>query len=351
MKSILLVAGIGLDAPSHVGGELTKNRVFLSYMKKKIGNEYILTVVDTHKWNRKPVRVIGRILFEYIFGKNDHVLISVATRSALKLLKIFDSLWWIRKAKITYLVIGGTLPAKLEQNPKMKDSLRKCLLICPETKDIVRYLNKLGLSNTLHVPNFKEFSFVPTAKSTKRSCLRIVFFSRINKEKGIELAVKAVKQLSGTYNIDLDIFGPVDPGYKMEFAELMRSAENIHYKGVLKPDTNETYEILAKYDLMVFPTSHEGEGFPGSLIDAYIAGLPVLASDWKYNSEIVKEGTTGWLAKPKDLRDFSRKFEFILQHKEQLVSMRAKCLEEAQRYHVGNVLPKMLKDMGIKVSG
>ncbi len=34
-------------------------------------------------------------------------------------------------------------------------------------------------------------------------------------------------------------------------------------------------------------------GFAGTLIDAMAAGVPVIASNWKYNPEIVIENVTG----------------------------------------------------------
>ena len=49
---------------------------------------------------------------------------------------------------------------------------------------------------------------------------------------------------------------------------------------------------------MLFSTRYLGEGFPGTILDSYISGIPVIASDWRYNSDLVIHGQTGFLLAP-----------------------------------------------------
>ncbi|MFR3494185.1 MAG: glycosyltransferase [Blautia sp.] len=57
------------------------------------------------------------------------------------------------------------------------------------------------------------------------------------------------------------------------------SPQYIRYKGMVP--FNQSTEVLKNYDALLFPTYYEGEGFAGTIIDAFAAGLPVIASDWK----------------------------------------------------------------------
>ena len=50
---------------------------------------------------------------------------------------------------------------------------------------------------------------------------------------------------------------------------------------------------MQDYFVLLFPTNYEGKGFAGILIDAYSAGVPVIAYDWKYNAERVNETVGG----------------------------------------------------------
>lgn len=52
-------------------------------------------------------------------------------------------------------------------------------------------------------------------------------------------------------------------------------------------------ELLARSDLFVFPSHFEG--LPGALIEAMLAGKPVVAVDTPVHRELVTHGQTGWL--------------------------------------------------------
>ena len=63
------------------------------------------------------------------------------------------------------------------------------------------------------------------------------------------------------------------------------------YYGPLEP--SEINTTLEKYDVMLLPTHFYTEGLPGSILDAYISGIPVIVTKWKHASEFVEDGVTG----------------------------------------------------------
>ena len=98
----------------------------------------------------------------------------------------------------------------------------------------------------------------------------------------------------------------------------------------------------------LFPTTWSGEGFPGTLIDCYNAGLPTVASDWAYNSEYLREGQTGLLydwQKPEMLK---QRVADAIAMAPRVYAMRQACLQEAEKYRCETVMAKikarMLKD-------
>lgn len=43
------------------------------------------------------------------------------------------------------------------------------------------------------------------------------------------------------------------------------------------------------------PTHYFTEGLPGSIVDAYISGIPVIVTRWKHATEFVDDGETGFI--------------------------------------------------------
>jgi glycosyltransferase involved in cell wall biosynthesis len=93
---------------------------------------------------------------------------------------------------------------------------------------------------------------------------------------------------------------------------------------------------------MLFPSFYKGEGFPGVILDAYIAGLPVIASDWNMNSEVVKNGETGIIIPPDNPFEFAQAMIWMMRNKEKLQEMKIKSNELAYKYDADTVLDSNL---------
>jgi glycosyltransferase involved in cell wall biosynthesis len=326
------------------GGDTIKNSLLVRALKKI---DIDLEEIDTTNWKIRKFSLFLKILKKLIQNKKNHILISINPDSGIRFVNMIKKIGLLKIINLNYLVIGGNLPSKLETKKQAIKHFSKLNSVLVESSQIKRKLEHIGLGNVVHINNFKDFSFKPKSFQNNEN-FSLVFFSRVCKEKGVELAINAVSDLSKEYNIKLDIFGPIKKEYSRKFDSLLKSSFNVEYKGVLEPNANKTYEVLSQYDLMLFPTFHEGEGFPGAIIDSYIAGVTVLASDWKYNFEIVEVGKTGWLVEPRNIDDLKNKLVYIIENKEILKEMRKNCVEEAKKYHVDNVIPKLLKEMGIE---
>ncbi|RLL91186.1 hypothetical protein BG32_16280 [Mesotoga sp. HF07.pep.5.2.highcov] len=330
-------------------GQTVKTRELSDGIEKLASNCRILRA-DTSCWKSNPIGVYGSI--RSLYKKSNKVLIAL-NRNGLRVVVPMLTRWSKNQNKeLFFVVIGGWLPEFVAHSEARFHQMEQFSCIFVETKAMYDSLSRAGLKNVSLLSNFKSFSYVPELRfcSCKTVELRTVFFSRVVKEKGVELAIEAIEKLGKTYSITLDIFGPVADDYEKRFKALVKNCSVVNYRGVLKPQSTETYKILSQYDIMLFPTFYEGEGFPGALIDAYISGLPVIASDWKYNSEIIVEGVTGWLVPPKDVHSLEVAIENAIKNGDSLAKMRLNCVQEAKKYHVDNVLPKLLKEIGITIN-
>ena len=123
---------------------------------------------------------------------------------------------------------------------------------------------------------------------------------------------------------------------------------NVEYKGFLKLVEISNYDVLAGYDVMLFPTFFYGEGFAGIFIDALIAGLPVVATDWNLNSEIVRHGETGVVVENRNAERLADAMEMLIREPQKIESMSKRCQSECMKYDVANlVTPALVKQLGL----
>lgn len=160
--------------------------------------------------------------------------------------------------------------------------------------------------------------------------------ARINIKKGLDTIAWMAKRLEekGINNqIVLDIFGPYDSEQDKKFLEtnVTNKFDWIKYSGKLAP--SEIIETLQTYDVMIFPTHYYTEGFPGSILDAYRAGLPVIATNWKHARQFILEEKSGYIVdfnSPVD--DIVSIVEYLLTHREDLKRMQEYAYEENFKY-------------------
>ena len=93
--------------------------------------------------------------------------------------------------------------------------------------------------------------------------------------------------------MSVDFYGPICEPDRDYFFDGLSKFEFVSYKGELQPEQiNSTIE---KYDAMLLPTHYYTEGLPGSVVDAYMSGIPIVVSKWKHAEEFVIDGKTGFI--------------------------------------------------------
>ena len=166
------------------------------------------------------------------------------------------------------------------------------------------------------------------------------------KEKGIETAVDAVKKVNdklGYIAYSLDIYGQVDSEQTEWFEGLKtKLPEYVHYCGCV--DANKSVEILQGYFALLFPTHFYTEGIPGTIIDAYAAGVPVISAKWESFSDVVDEGKTGFGYGFDDAKQFEGILVLIAETPHILLDKKVNCIEKAVDYIPRRAIRIMLKE-------
>lgn len=345
MKKQIFICGNFGYKNNQLDGQTIKTRELKDRIEDYLSIDVVYT--DTSYIRSQPIKTLFKIVKNFIFSS--HTII-MPDKMAYTVLLPFYILFNIRKTRdIRYVVIGGWLPGFLKSNPFYRTLSRNINCIYVEAEEMKAKINSLGLNNVKTMYNFRQYDFLAPYKKEIGNPIRVVFFSRVLKEKGVEMAISAVNRLyKYNYSIKLDIIGPINSDYKTTFENIMSNqGDNIKYLGYLEP--NVIHEALSNYDFMLFPTYFSSEGFPGAVIDAYVAGLPIIASDWKYNTEFVKHGKTGYIFKNMDLDDMVRKIQLLIDNPSKINEFRKNCKLEAGKYHVDSVLPSLLADMNLIV--
>lgn len=342
MKKTCVVGHFG-DGKSLSNGQTIKTKIITAELTRQFGQAQIYTI-DTHGGLKALPKVLLRL--KSAFSQCENVIIMPAENGLKVLAPACAILNKKYKRKMHYVVVGGWLFEMLESKPRLCKALKNFDGIYVETKGMSEKLESLGLNIDV-MPNFKELTNLEPSELVvnQERPYRLCTFSRVMKEKGIEEAVEAVKLANkklGDVVYNLDIYGQVETNQCEWFDQLKESFGNeIVYKGVIPFD--ESVDTIKNYYALLFPTYYDGEGFAGTLLDAMAAGVPTIASDWKYNSEVVAENETGLLVKAGDTDMLTN--TLINVSDGSLNLMKEHCLEHSKRYQPQEAIKPLLKRM------
>lgn len=179
----------------------------------------------------------------------------------------------------------------------------------------------------------------------KLAPLRLCTFSRVMREKGIEDAIDAVIKINTQHGMTvykLDIYGEIGEAYRDEFRSIQDGfPPYICYQGVASPDNS--VEILQDYYLLLFPTHYPTEGIPGTLIDVYCAGVPVISALWRNHIGIFDDGVVGYGYALGNTEAFIDCLEYAASHIEEVNMMKTACLKKAASFSKAVVMGQIVE--------
>lgn len=222
-----------------------------------------------------------------------------------KLRPLIDYLHNSREAPTIVWFSGGIVHEAIFDLPLRKrnrivSSLRTIDRVIVETGEVRDGLRELGITNTLSLPNPRVIAWddLPDVnRSSERDSLKLLYFSRVVAEKGVFVLADAVRRArDGGAAVELDIYGPVAEKDRDTLQDVVTS-QGVQYCGVFEEDA---VELMTEYDILGLPTWFEGEGHPGVIVEAMMAGVPVLSTYHKAIPELIADGENGFLVDPKN---------------------------------------------------
>lgn len=311
-------------------GQTLRTLTVCQQIEKNYGEDAVYKI-SSHIWKKHPLKFFCQIV--KMAATCENVIMFPDWKGVQVILPIFYCLRPIFRNKLFYNVIGAWLPDLLAKRKWLAKMIGKLDAVFVETKTLKRSLAECGVTNTKLFVNFKQLQPVAQEEIEKRTgTFKMCFFSRVHPQKGIEDAIWAVTELTHEgYNCEFDIYGPVDAQYTERFEQVCSNLpENIRYRGAV--DAFRSVETLNNYHIQLFPTLFATEGIPGSIVDSFFAGVPVIASKWNSCADVVTDGSTGLCYAFGDKNELKNKIQYAMTHLDRVKEMSINCLEEAKKY-------------------
>jgi glycogen(starch) synthase len=152
-----------------------------------------------------------------------------------------------------------------------------------------------------------------------------LFVGRLETVKGADYAIDAMRHCPAERLI---VVG--DGPERQALEDRARGLSNVTFAGMLPPA--EVRRQLARAKMLVVPSRQEGQ--PNVILEAMAAGVPVIASAVGAIPEMVRDGETGFLTQPGDIRMLAEYIRAVGQNAElrSRLSMQSVALMEHYRW-------------------
>ena len=346
MKKISILGHFG-DGETLLNGQTVKTKIVTEALQNRFGQDQVLKI-DTHGGWKTFLKAPFQVIRALKSGTN---VIMFPAHNGLRVyapLLSFNRRFFGPR-KIHYVVIGGWLPQFLLKRKCLVKALRKFDGIYVETNTMKNALENMRFSNVCVVPNCKELTPLAADELVypKEEPYPLCTFSRVMKEKGMEDAIEAVKAVNeklGRTVYTLDIYGQVDAGQTEWFEDLKsRFPSYVKYGGLVPFD--KSVEVLKDYFALLFPTRFYTEGIPGTILDAYAAGIPVISAKWESFADIVEDGVTGWGFEFGNFEQFRALLEKAADDPETFSAMKITALEEMKKFQPQEAIQNLTQRM------
>ena len=340
-KRIAIIGHFG-GKENFLDGQTIKTKVFYEELNRVDGVQ--IKKVDTYYKNHNIFTLIWTLFCSVLTCK--HIVVLVAGNGMKTLFPLLYFCSRCLKKRVYHSVIGASLAQRVITYKNFKKYLNSFCVNWCETIGLVKKLHELGVSNAELLYNCKRLNPISENEifiSVERP-YRLCMFSRVMREKGVEDAICAVKSINDKYAqtlYTLDIYGQIDSQQTEWFEKLQQTFPSyVQYRGVISYD--KSVEVLKYYFALLFPTRYWTEGVPGTIIDAYAAGLPVIASKWENFDNIIDE-TTGVGYMFNQPEDLARVLDNIQQNPNLFLNKKRCCVQRYQEFSPDSVVKCVLR--------
>lgn len=325
----ILVLGYFGYVTNQIDGQTIKTRDIYSLLRMNCVTEDI-NFFDTQSFKKSKSNIFKML---YLIAISDIVFYLPAQNNLKYLFPVIFIFSKIFRSYLHYLVVGGWLGEFLYNKPVHKYMLKNISGIYVETKNLLNDLEKYNFHNISQLHNFriKGLNSNNVFKEKNKDKLKLVFMARVHPMKGVDWIIELSNKIEelNYQNVYIHMYGPILKEYESVFFSKINNM-NLQYMGVLDPA--DIYRKLAEYDLMLFPTKYYTEGFPGTILDSYMCGVPVVATNWLNATEFVENGKTGYITQFNCKDEFINKVLFLIENPENIDQLKSGAKNKSREY-------------------
>jgi glycosyltransferase involved in cell wall biosynthesis len=181
--------------------------------------------------------------------------------------------------------------------------------------------------------DLSRFENIKISRKEKRAELGIpdnsvvlLSIGEMNKRKNHETVLKALVQLENKNYVYLVCGRGELESYLMSLADKFGIIDKVKFLGF----RNDIPEICIASDIFVFPSYQEG--LPVSVMEAMSAGLPIIGSKIRGNTDLIQNGNGGFLHAPEDYISIARSIDKLIDNHELRQEMGNRNREEVKKY-------------------
>lgn len=175
-------------------------------------------------------------------------------------------------------------------------------------------------------------------KTVTKGPLTIGYFGRVDKHKGLQYLLEAVKNTPEEIITHFNIYGSGD--FEEEVMEIAKTDKRIHYLG--KVSSGEVKKAMANVDLTIVP-SIWGEPFGRVIIESYQVGTPVFAAIDGGIPEVVLEPEF-FLFEPKSSEAIKKSIvSYYNLSVEEKMDLTKRCINYSKTFNTDKLLKEHIK--------
>ena len=267
----------------------------------------------------KPINIDGVNVYYFQRLTKDHTHFSPFLLTRLwKNVKNYDAVhihaWWnlvsvlsglialTRKVPVVVSARGTLSPYSFSnKNRRIKSIihnflgrplLNKCHLHVTSEREKLAILALIQPRGISAIPNLVKLPvYTKPAVGKPASCLKLIFFSRIDEKKGLDILLNALPLVTVPYYLTIAGTGNDDHiNYLKQLATDNHIADKISWTG---QQGENKFDLLFEQDLFILPSYDEN--FGNSVIESLSVGTAVLVSQNVGLADYVQNNKLGWL--------------------------------------------------------